>query len=216
MSKLLDKVNGLFKKSDETEARYEKALEAKEQEVIALQADLNEKQAMLKDMHKMKLLGDISESAYDAEKVKVQKLQTKYSEANKELQLIQEYKTDDLRGVLAELEADTSKYTAEKRAEIGAIQTELLEAKQAYIEKMVEAKAKYDTIINPERKLDALKIKLGIKKNSYISDAHSALSMVSVGAGYENLFIENPTVYNALSYGRTPTSLKRAIENSKK
>lgn len=216
MSKLLDKMNGLFAKSDQTQERYQKALEEKEEALIALQAELQEKQFLLKDMHKMKLLGEVSESSFEAEKAKVDKLQAKYAEAHKELELIEEYKTEDVKTVIEQLDDARTKYAKEHYKEIETIRTELLEAKLTYIEAMAEAGRKYNEIINPERKLDALKIKMGIKKNSYISDAHSALSMVSIPyGGYENLMIDNSTVHNSLLYGKTPESLTRLIEKRK-
>ncbi|MEH6949628.1 hypothetical protein V7068_21825 [Bacillus sp. JJ634] len=211
--KVLDK---LFNKADQTEARYQKALESKEESLIALQAELSEKQFLLKDMHKMKLLGDISEAAYDKEKEVVDKLQKKVAESQKELELIQEYETEDVKSIIEELDEAKAKHRKEHNAELHALKTELLEAKLAYVEKMVEVSEKYNKLVNPERKLDALKIKAGIKKNSYVSGTHDALSMISVpNGGYENLRVEQKDIYDALEYQRTSSQLKLLIEKYK-
>lgn len=67
--KLLDKLNGLFTKMDNQEQRYEKALEEKEESLLVLQAEIQDKQIEINDLLKMKLLGDITESTFD-EKIK--------------------------------------------------------------------------------------------------------------------------------------------------
>jgi Skp family chaperone for outer membrane proteins len=100
MANLLNKFEGLFKKVTTTEEKYKQALERKQEQLIALQAELQEKEFMLKDMQKMKLLGDISEASFDAEKEKVETLRNKISEAQKELQLIETYKTEDVKAFL--------------------------------------------------------------------------------------------------------------------
>ncbi|MGE6630750.1 hypothetical protein [Bacillus sp. NPDC077027] len=181
--KLLNKLEGLFAKVDKTEESYQKALEQKEEQLLQLQVELKDKEATYRDLHKLAMLGQVSEKTFEAEKQKFEQLKQKVAEAHKEVQLIQEYKTEDVHSILAELESERGEYGKEKQEEIRAIEKELLEAKLAYLSKMVEAKAKYDAITSPQRKLDALKIKLGMKQTSYVSDAYEALNLVSVGNG---------------------------------
>lgn len=217
MTNIRKKLDGLFKKADETEGKYLQALERREEELIALQAELQEKEEMLKMMHKENLLGSISEASFDAEKSKVDTLQRKISEAQTELRLIETYKTEDVKAVLAELEATKKEYTQNERAEIHKIKEELLEAKLAYIEKMLEARKAYYRVMNPVYKIDALKGKLGLQQNHYLSDAHSALSMYSVpNGGYENLMVNNEIVHSALYLGQRPSQLVRLVSENKK
>ena len=82
--KLLDKLNGLFTKMDNQENRYIKALELKEESLLVLQAELQDKQGEINDLLKMKLLGDITESAFDEKNKKFKLLQEKYAEAQNE------------------------------------------------------------------------------------------------------------------------------------
>ncbi|WHY65019.1 hypothetical protein [Neobacillus sp. SuZ13] len=118
--------------------------------------------------------------------------------------MIEVYQTEDIKAVIEELDAEKSKAFVKHQDEFKKLQMELLESKQSYLKKMVEAKAKYDELVAPERKLDALKIKMGIKKNSYIGNAFETLNMVSVGAGYEPLRIDQKEVQAALWYGKIP------------
>ncbi|MFS0637895.1 hypothetical protein AB1K84_18490 [Mesobacillus foraminis] len=216
MANLLNIFEGLFKKASDTEERYEKALENKDAELLAVQAELQEKETMLKDMHKMKLLGDISESTYEAEKEKVEKLQKKLQEVKQELELIQVYKTDDVKAVLAEIEANNSDLNADTNKEIQKIKEEVLQAKHEYLSKLAEAGKKYNKAVNTNRRIDELKIKLGVKQTSYISDASSALQVISIGErGHENLTVDNTLVFDALHFGRIPSQLHEAVKKAK-
>jgi hypothetical protein len=96
------------------------------------------------------------------------------------------------------------------------LKLELLEAKLIYLQKMQEAKEVYDSFIEPERKLDSLKIKLGIKKTSYVSDSFEALSQYSVAnGGYELLRVEQNDVHEALRYGKAPERLQKVVQEAK-
>ena len=79
----MDKLNGLFGKVDNTEQRYEKALEQKEESLLVLQVELKDKQLEVTELHKMKLLGDISEETFDKQNEKFLALQNKFNEAQK-------------------------------------------------------------------------------------------------------------------------------------
>ncbi|KOS67115.1 hypothetical protein AEA09_14780 [Lysinibacillus contaminans] len=213
--KILKKLNGLFDKVENTEASYMKALEKKEEEILKLSVDLQAKADMLKELHKETLKGTISKEAYEEERVEVEKLQAAIAEMQKEVQLIQVYENEDIHAVLEELEAERNVYSAGKRTEMRKIEMELLEAKLAYLEKMQEARAKYNEIVNPEVKIDALKIKLGMKQRSYVSGAGEVLNMIGVGGGYEPLRVEQSEVYNALAYGQLPSGLQSAVSKAR-
>lgn len=216
MNKLFKGIEALFTKADTTEARYEQALEKKQMDLIHLQAELQEKNVMLKDMHKMKLLGDVSEEAYKTEAEKVAVLQKAVQELQKEISMIEIYQTEDITALIEELDAEKQRVFKGNQKELEKIRLELLEAKLSYLNKMQEAKARYDELANPERKLDELKIKMGIKKNSYVSDSFEALNQYSlVNGGYEFLRIEQNEVHDALRYGKTPEKLNKIVQEAK-
>ncbi|WP_368298548.1 hypothetical protein [Cytobacillus firmus] len=213
--KFVDKLNKLFNKVDETEARYQKALERKEEELITLQAELSEKEFMLKDMHKMKLLGDISEASFDAENKKVETLRNKVSAIKQELSLMESYKTEDVKAVLAELEEEHKKLSKEKNKELHILHMQLLEAKFNYLEKIAEVSAEYSKLSTPSYKLQALQQKLGLRNNIYASGAGESLNMISFESGYISLRVEQNEVYDALAYQRFPSNLTRAVNQAK-
>ncbi len=213
---IMKAVEGLFQKADNTEARYEQAMERKHEEIIQLQLELKEAAKIHAEFHRMKLLGDITGDVYETEKLKMEALQNKLKEAQNELHLIEEYKTTDIKALVKELEVERGKGSQDQQKEIENIKLELMEAKLLYLQKMKESKAKYDALVAPERKLDMLKIKLGIKKNSYVSDSYEALSKYSLAnGGYEFLKPEAPEIYEALAYGRIPERLEKIVQGAK-
>jgi Skp family chaperone for outer membrane proteins len=214
--KLFKGMENLFNKADNTEKRYEEALERKQAELVELQGNLQDQNFMLKDMHKMKLLGDVSEATYEAEAEKVQKLQKQVQELQKEVQLIEAYKTEDVKQVIEELDAERIKVNKKHQGELNKLQLELLQAKQDYLNKMLEAREKYNQLIEPTKKLDEMKIKLGLKSMSYVSDSFEALVQHSVpSGGYESVRVEQGEVHDALRCGRTPERLNKIITEAK-
>jgi Skp family chaperone for outer membrane proteins len=109
MKKLFRGMEVLFNKASQTESKYQEALEKKQLELVELQAKLQDQLFMLKDLHKMKLLGDVSEATYEAEAEKVQHLQKQVQELQKEINLIEVYQTEDIKAVIEELDAEKRK-----------------------------------------------------------------------------------------------------------
>ncbi|MCB5235898.1 hypothetical protein [Niallia circulans] len=212
---LLKRLEGYFKKEKDSSKGYEKALEKHQEELIKLQAELKEKELKLKEFHKMYLLSQITEETYKQEKEVVDTLKTKIADVQQDMKLIETYKDEDARQIVADFEANHGEYGREKQKEITKLQYELLEAKDAYLSKLVEASEQYDKLINPERKLQQLKVKLGIQKATYVSGSHDALNLISLGDGYESLRIEQPEIFDALQYGRKPSKLEKAVKDAK-
>jgi hypothetical protein len=143
-------------------------------------------------------------------------LQKAVGELQKEIQLIDQYKNEDLQAVIEELDEERTKVRQNHQKKIRKLELELLEAKEIYLKKMVEARDRYNQLASHERKLDALKIKMGIKKNSYISGSWEALNMVSAGqASYEPLRVEQYEVSEALGYGRISSQLQKTVAEAK-
>ncbi|QPC47361.1 hypothetical protein [Mangrovibacillus cuniculi] len=209
--KFVNKLNKLFNKVDETETKYMKALEQKEEKLLAMRFELQEQEALLQDVHKMALLGDVSEETFEERKAEVDKLKDQVRQAEKEVHLIQEYKTDDIKAVIAELEEEKKKLTKDKGKELQSIQRDLIEAKQAYLDTLVKISGRYKELVEPDKKLESLKVKLGLQVRNYITGAGESLNMISHGADYIPLRVEQYEVYEALTYGRTPVNLKQYL-----
>lgn len=211
MGKLQTVLNGLFKKAEDTSKRYEKALEEKQELLIEVSAELTEKQAGLKDLHKMALLGDVSESTYKKEAEKVEVLQNKVNQIQSEMQLMNEYKTEDIGAVLQELETNKKEVNAEVNADVTALGLELVKAKHEYLSKLVEARTKYYEINAPKTRIEALKNKLGLPNTlDYQTGAYEALSMFSVAnGGYISLRVETKEIHDSLNYGRIDSVLTK-------
>ena len=216
MVKLLDALNGLFNKVDNTEQRYEKALELKEESVLVLQAEIQDKQIEITELHKMKVLGDISPATFDEKNEKFQLLKANYDEAKNEVALIQEFKNEDVMEILAELKATQREYSASEREAIKQMHLELLESKLAYLNKMNEVRERYNKTVAPSLRIQQLERKFIHKQNVYHSGSHETLHQYSVpGDGYIGLRVENPDVYNALSYGQIHSQLQKIVADAK-
>jgi len=217
MGKLTNALTGLFTKVEDTEKRYEKALETKQEMLIAASAELNEKQVMLKDLHKMKILGDVTEATYEKEAEKVEKLQNKITELQNEMQLIVEYKNDDVENILLELQENNKEVQAERQKEVNDLRLELLKAKHEYLSKMIEARAKYYKIVAPERKIESIKASLGMKNKADYFTGADTLSMYSTSTGsYIGLDVTISEVDDALSYKRIDSRLTETLKTTGK
>lgn len=217
MGKLVDVFTGLFNKFDSTEKRYEEALEKKQEELIAVGTELAEKEKMFKDLERMYLLNDVSKETFDAEKEKIDNLKTRIKEIETEMGLIEEYKTDDLKTVLEELEATGKELSAGQQAEIFALKKSLIQAKYNYLKTIVEARKKYVELVTPNLKVEQLKDKLGIKNRLYYqSGAYDALHLYSAnGRSYINLEVKTKDIHDALQYGRIDGILSQEVKAEK-
>lgn len=217
MGTLKENFLSLIGKVGTVESNYEKALEKKHTELVETQLDRQTKEVEYKELEKMVLLGQVVESTFDKERTALENLQEKEAKLTKDLQFIQEYKSDDIEKVLAELSKAKSAYVADESDAVTKLRFELMEAKLAYFEKLVEVSNKYEAIAEPERKFQNILVKFGKKRGVYMSDTHDALSMVSVpNGGYINLLVDSHAVFEALAYGRVPYDVKTFVEKGRK
>lgn len=216
MGNLLDKLNGLFTKVNETEERYESALEQKEQSLLVLQSEIQDKQKEVTELHKMKLLGDITEETFDEKNESFLKLQAKYRQGQKEVAMIQQYKVSDVSEILEELQATQKEYSASERREVYAMQMELLDMKVTYLKKMREVALRYNKTVAPATKIQMIQQRLGLKRNVYVAETVDALNMVSIAnGGYVNLRVEQMDVYNAISTGGIDGQLNKLVKDAR-
>lgn len=216
MGKVVNTINTLFKKVEETEQRYVKALENKEEALIVLQAEMQEKEKQVVEMQKMKLLGDITEETFDKMNSEYKKLQDKYEEGKHEIDLIQKYQHEDAVIILAELKEAQKEHSPLELKEIHEMQMELLDAKHTYLKKMTEMRVRYYKTVAPKNRIKQMEYKLGLKKGVYTSDSYEALHQFSVsGRGYINLEIDNGDVHDALYSGRFDSQLTKVVSEAK-
>jgi DNA repair exonuclease SbcCD ATPase subunit len=217
MSKFFKAFTGLLNRVDKVETGYMKALEQKEQQLLELNTLLAEKNAVLKDIHRSVILGEVSESTYQDHKAEVDNLRKQITELSQEMQYIEAYKREDVEALLDELDKAKSQYSREQREEIDKLKYELHQKKLEYLEAMVSAKKRYDEIVNPVRTLEALKIRLGKQQNAYASGSFEELIQISDGkGGTATLDVPRTDIFNALSYGRLPSGAVQIVENGKK
>jgi hypothetical protein len=206
----------LFTKAETTSKGYEAALEKHQLKLVELQQELAEKEAMLKELNKMKLLEQVSEETYTEELHKVEDLRSKVAEIKHEMVLISEYQNEDAKQIIAELDAVKQEYNQQEQMQLNKLKLELIEAKYNYLVKMAEARKEYGKIINNDLKLQNMKVNHGLKNSVYISGSHDALNMYSVpNGGYESLRVEQREVFDALEYGRVSSQLGKLVNTAK-
>lgn len=216
MGTLLDKMSGLFKKVDATEARYEKALEEKEQSLLVLQSEIQDKQKEVTELHKMKLLGDITEETFDEKNESFLKLQAKYRQGQTEVEMIKQYKVADVTDILAELESTQKEHSAEETRAIRKLKMEALQAKEVYLKTLHDVANRYHKTTAPANKIKLMQQRLGLVKNVYIADSVESLNAISVsGGGYVNLRVEQIEVFNSIKTGTINGEIRSALNEAK-
>ncbi|PWW20227.1 hypothetical protein DFO73_11641 [Cytobacillus oceanisediminis] len=218
MAKIKTVINNLLGKIETTSERYEQTLEKKQEELIETQQKLQDAQFKLKDFHKMKVLGDITEEAYEAEAVTVKALTEKIETLHKEIGLIDTYKTEDVDAVLAEIKKAQAENVGEASNEVSQIKYKMQQAKLEYLQKIAEAREEYWKAVSTENRLNNILVKLGKKNQNYLSGAYEAIGFAGYGNGYSttNLMVQQNEVFDALNYGRLPSPTISAVEKGKK
>lgn len=216
MGLLQDTFDKLVGKVETTEKSYLVALEKKQVQLVAVQMELQAKKADTDELKKMCLLGEVSEATFDVEQSKLDAIEKKQKSILHDMTLIQQYKTADIDTVMQELKEANSKVSGEARKDVDRLRYDLMLAKQAYIQKMVDVSKEYRTLIQSEKTYQDMLVKTGSKYMNYSQGANEALQQLGiVGGGYEQLTIDSTTVYNALGTHTIPHGVQTAIKQGK-
>ncbi|WP_347861549.1 hypothetical protein U0355_13055 [Salimicrobium sp. PL1-032A] len=217
---LLTKLQSLFHKEEQTENKYIQKREEKTEEVMKMQDELADKEAHVKGIHKMKMLDEVTEETYKTEQKELEQLENKLAEARKELDLIDQYKHEDAKKILGQLEEVRAEHEHEERAEIRKIRLEMLQAKLEYAEYLIEARKRYYEVTQPKRKVDQLKDKLGIKRRIDVSGGFEKLHQVDLSENErfycEQLTFQQHELFRVLEDGTPPEILRTAVDKAKK
>jgi len=217
MVNFLESATNLITKFNKTWDDWESALENKQDELLEIQVELQAKLESTGELKRMVLLGEVTEETFASEQQKLDSLEAKKTRILKDMELIQQYKTDDLQAVYNELEESKKVSVSEADKETDKLCYELLQAKLEYLQKMVEVSERYNKLAEPERLFQQIKIAMGKQKQVYLSGSHEALHQVgTAGGSYIGLSVEQDAVYNALGLQQVSDTLLREVENGKK
>ncbi|MFC6040119.1 hypothetical protein ACFPYN_11875 [Paenisporosarcina macmurdoensis] len=212
----LEKMSGLFKKIDEIDARYEKALQEKEQSLLVLQSEIQNKQKEVTELHKMKIFGDITESFFDEKNEAFLKLQAKYRQSQTEVEMIKQYGISDVTELMAEIETTRKEHSVEESKAIRALKVEALQAKETYLKTLHDVGIRHNKAIAPSIRFQHLQKRLGLVKNVYITDTFESLNTISVNnGGYVNLRVEQIEVHEAIKAGTMNGDLRRVLKEAR-
>ncbi|MGK7380018.1 hypothetical protein ACSFXN_19555 [Planococcus sp. 1R117A] len=217
MGKLADKFNGLLNKVDTTELQYEKALERLQGELMQVDAELTAKLADTRELKKMIILGEVTLETFAVEQEKLDAIQAKKSAILENIRLTELFKTEDVDSVLEELKDTKGKYLKEEFEEISKLRIEMMEAKKAYLQTLMDVSERYQKIIAPDKKLADLLVSKGKKSNVYTQDVAEALNMFTLhSGGVTNLQVDYPMVYQAINYKKEPHEIASALKHLQK
>jgi DNA repair exonuclease SbcCD ATPase subunit len=204
----------LLDKIDEIEAGYNNALKDAEERYKQAEEAYNAKYEEVKELHKMKVLKQITDETYQQAKEELDKLEEKVRDIGYEIEQIEGYKREDKEEILEKLNEIKGEYSKKKQQEIRRIQYQLLKAKLDYFNKMIEMRNQFKEISEAEHRYQRLLIDLGYKPSYYGLDVFEEIGSVSVGQVYETLDINRSDIYNALSYGRLPYRLEKIVSDA--
>jgi DNA repair exonuclease SbcCD ATPase subunit len=208
MLSLLDKI-------DEIEAGYNNALKDAEERYKQAEEAYNAKYEEVKELHKMKVLKQITDETYQQVKEELDKLEEKVRDIGYEIEQIEGYKREDKEEVLAKLNEIKGEYNQKKQEEVRRIQLQLLKAKLEYLKKLIEMRKEFIEISKADYRYQQLLVDLGYKPTTYISGVFESIGTISIaGSGYESLDISTTDIYNALTYGRLPYQLEKAVSEA--
>ncbi|MCA1024284.1 hypothetical protein [Halobacillus litoralis] len=199
-------------KYDQTEKEYEKALEDKQEQIIVIQGEIQEKESHVSALHKRKVLNKGSEEDFEKAKSELDKLKEKKAEYHSDMELMQKYKVDDAKIIVESMEADQAEHGEEKKQEYEEIKAEILQAKLQYMESLQELSERYKEYKKPSGVISHLKEKLGIEK-AYGGDTYGEIGLIFAGGG-EPIAVEvlNPEAHEAIQHENIDSKLKAAVK----
>ncbi|MBN9653614.1 hypothetical protein J0K78_04980 [Halobacillus sp. GSS1] len=206
------KFNEMMGRYSNNEKKYEDAHEAKQQEIIDIQTDIQEKESHVSALHKMKALGDVSEDAYKVEKDELDRLKEKKDQLHEDMELMVKYKTDDAKAIVEAMEEEQAEHAEEKRQEYEEVKAEILQAKLQYLESLQQLSQRYKEYKKPSSKIGRLKEQLGIKKDSYVGDTYSEIGQVFAGTEPIAVEVLNGEAHEVMQFGNINSHLRSAVK----
>lgn len=115
---------------------YNNALKDAEERYKEAEAEYNAKYEEVKELHKMKVLKQITDETFKQAKEELDKQEEKVRDIGYEIEQIEGYKREDKEEVLAKLNEIKGEYNKKKQEEVRRIQLQLLKAKLEYFKKL--------------------------------------------------------------------------------
>ena len=172
-------ISNLLNKADTTANKYEEVAEKKHAELLQLNTAIQEKTVELRDVHKMVVLGEITESQYTQMKDEVESLKKKSDELKAEIKMIETYKTEDVEDVIQSIKQNQQEFNAEQVKEINKLKDEVQQARLEYLKKLSEAGKKYNAVTKNDSRIQNLLMVAGKQKRSHVSSAFESMGYLT-------------------------------------
>lgn len=182
---IIEKVSSLLNKIDVTENKYDRKSEEYQEKLFDLRLKVEEAEKEFVSYQKMKMLGDITEQTFKTYQIEVDVLKQNLQQMEKEAELFNIYKNEDIAGELEEIDKIRPEFNEKQQTEISSIKKEMFEAKKEYLKKLSIIGLKYDQAIANENRLQNIYIKLGRQPSSYVPNKLDILGGKAEVSRYE-------------------------------
>lgn len=213
----LDKFKDIYRGKNKNDERVEAKLEEKQGELIQLEGKIQEQETFVSDLRKSYLLDEIKETSYLEAKAEFDEMIEKKATLKEEMELIQQYRQEDAKLILDELESYREKELKEEESkEVKEIKSAILTAKQKYLDELIEQSKRYEKVMGVHGTISSLKETLGIQKSSYVSDTYGSLGLIDIGVTHIPATVDQEEAHKAIQFKQVDSHLKSYVEGKKK
>lgn len=213
-TKLYKEIDKLKTLDKEVRQRFAEGRKRIENEMKDLTEDIQELQAITKDIYTGYVVGDFKKEVYEEHLQELKEKEAELSSSQKTL--------DDIEGLKkAEIAEKVYKPMQEKYAEINKVsrkvreesRLKILRAKAEYIGVIIEAQKTIDNSLKYDSYMESLQIEQGDKRNSYIGLIdHVNYLVANTYNGQAGADLSVDELRKILSDKDLPTRLKRELE----
>ena len=164
-----EKMNELLAEQHQINNGYNNALQTAQEEYNQLDKEFQEIEAQARETHKKYVLGTASNDDYLAVKKQLKDADEKLRDSGYKLDEINTYRKEDLMELLTKLEANSADYAKEKMESEKALRYKALKAKFDYLNALHEFAKEHKEVWKVSRKVEDLRVELGLKNYNYIS-----------------------------------------------
>jgi hypothetical protein len=196
---------------------YDKAVEQAQAEYIKLEEEFQEIDAEVRETHKNYVLNIVTHDTYLAEKKRLKDADEALRDAGFKLDEINRYRTEDLRELLTRMEEIAADYGKEKDTSQKVLKYKALQAKYDYLKTIHELAKEHGSVWNVSRKMEDLRVDLGLKQYNHLSYETVYNSLISNSFNSQlGMNITDKELQQAFYKGTVDKSLHDTVEQGKK
>lgn len=159
----------LIKKKNDTDKAYAVAYKKAVAEYNELQEQLNQQNEVVKEYHKLYILDQITQESYAEQKKNAEVIEEKLRDAGYKVNEIEDYRKEDARALLAQMEELKIDFAKEVSIERKRIENKIFKAKAVYLKAVAELGKDYKEIFKVDSAIEDIRVELGVRPYNYKS-----------------------------------------------